>query len=105
MGRQYGDSEMKNLNVPYKLFAVKNGDAWFKTTNSKEYSSEIGALTLQNMKEAAEAYFGEEVKDAVKTVPAYFNDSQYQATKDAGKIAGLNVCRIVNESAATCLWS
>ncbi|GFQ67944.1 chaperone protein DnaK [Trichonephila clavata] len=104
IGRQYGDSEMKNLNVPYKVFAAKNGDAWVKTTDNKEYSpSQIGAFILQNMKEAAEAYLGEEVKDAVITVPAYFNDSQRQATKDAGKIAGLNVLRIVNEPTAAAL--
>ncbi|MDG7056926.1 MAG: molecular chaperone DnaK [Wolbachia endosymbiont of Penenirmus auritus] len=104
IGRQYGDPEMKNLNVPYKVFAAKNGDAWVKTTDGKEYSpSQIGAFILQNMKEAAEAYLGEEVKDAVITVPAYFNDSQRQATKDAGKIAGLNVLRIINEPTAAAL--
>ncbi|AZU37799.1 molecular chaperone DnaK [Wolbachia endosymbiont of Bemisia tabaci] len=104
IGRQYSDPEMKNLGVPYKVFAAKNGDAWVKTTDSKEYSpSQIGAFILQNLKEAAEAYLGEEVKDAVITVPAYFNDSQRQATKDAGKIAGLNVLRIINEPTAAAL--
>ncbi|XP_044573906.1 chaperone protein DnaK-like, partial [Drosophila ananassae] len=104
IGRQYSDPEMKNLSVPYKVFAAKSGDAWVKTTDNKEYSpSQIGAFILQNMKEAAEAYLGEEVKDAVITVPAYFNDSQRQATKDAGKIAGLNVLRIVNEPTAAAL--
>ncbi|MDN5248089.1 MAG: molecular chaperone DnaK [Wolbachia endosymbiont of Tyrophagus putrescentiae] len=104
IGRQYGDSETKDLNVPYKVFAAKNGDAWVKTSDNKEYSpSQIGAFILQNLKEAAEAYLGEEVKDAVITVPAYFNDSQRQATKDAGKIAGLNVLRIINEPTAAAL--
>lgn len=104
IGRQYSDPEMKNLGVPYKVFAAKNGDAWVKTTDGKEYSpSQIGAFILQNLKEAAEAYLGEEVKDAVITVPAYFNDSQRQATKDAGKIAGLNVLRIINEPTAAAL--
>lgn len=104
IGRQYSDPEMKNLQAPYKVFAAKNGDAWVKTTDSKEYSpSQIGAFILQNLKEAAEAYLGEEVKDAVITVPAYFNDSQRQATKDAGKIAGLNVLRIINEPTAAAL--
>ncbi|WP_410543442.1 molecular chaperone DnaK [Wolbachia endosymbiont of Howardula sp.] len=104
IGRQYGDEEMKDLNVPYKIFAAKNSDIWVKTTDGKEYSpSQIGAFILQNMKEAAESYIGEEIKDAVITVPAYFNDSQRQATKDAGKIAGLNVLRIINEPTAAAL--
>ncbi len=109
IGRRHGDHEVKNLNIPYQVFAAKNGDAWVRTVDSnnnvvKEYSpSQIGAFVLQNLKEAAEAYFGEEVTDAVITVPAYFNDSQRQATKDAGKIAGLNVLRIVNEPTAAAL--
>ena len=104
IGRQYNDYEIKNLSVPYGVFAAKNGDAWVKTNENKEYSpSQMGAFILQNLKEAAEAYLGEEVKDAVITVPAYFNDSQRQATKDAGKIAGLNVLRIVNEPTAAAL--
>ncbi|MBV0899933.1 MAG: molecular chaperone DnaK [Wolbachia endosymbiont of Fragariocoptes setiger] len=104
IGRQYNDYEIKNLSVPYRVFAAKNGDAWVKTNENKEYSpSQMGAFILQNLKEAAEAYLGEEVKDVVITVPAYFNDSQRQATKDAGKIAGLNVLRIVNEPTAAAL--
>jgi molecular chaperone DnaK len=109
IGRRYGDPEIKDLNVPYQVFAAKNGDAWVKTVDNnnnivREYSpSQVGAFILQNLKEAAEAYFGEEVTDAVITVPAYFNDSQRQATKDAGKIAGLNVLRIINEPTAAAL--
>ncbi|OEY86897.1 molecular chaperone DnaK [Wolbachia pipientis] len=108
IGRRYDDPDVKNLNVPYQVFAAKNGDAWVRTVDNnnvtKEYSpSQIGAFILQNLKEAAEAYFGEEVTDAVITVPAYFNDSQRQATKDAGKIAGLNVLRIINEPTAAAL--
>ncbi|MDG7056226.1 MAG: molecular chaperone DnaK [Wolbachia endosymbiont of Meromenopon meropis] len=104
IGRQYSDPEIKSLSVPYNIFSAKNGDAWIKTTDGKEYSpSQIGAFILQNMKEAAEAYLGKEVKDAVITVPAYFNDSQRQATKDAGRIAGLNVLRIINEPTAAAL--
>ncbi|WP_333023396.1 molecular chaperone DnaK [Wolbachia endosymbiont of Pentidionis agamae] len=104
IGRQYSDHEIKSLVVPYKIFSAKNGDAWVKTSDNKEYSpSQIGAFVLQKLKEEAEAYLGQEVKDAVITVPAYFNDSQRQATKDAGKIAGLNVLRIINEPTAAAL--
>lgn len=104
IGCKYNDPPIKDLQVPYKVFEAENGDAWVKTADNKEYSpSQIGAFILQNLKEAAEAYLGEEVKDAVITVPAYFNDSQRQATKDAGKIAGLNVLRIINEPTAAAL--
>jgi molecular chaperone DnaK len=89
--------------VPYKVVRAKNGDARVEVMG-KEYSPpEIQALILQKLKRSAEAYLGHEVKDAVVTTPAYFNDSQRQATKDAGKIAGLNVLRIINEPTASAL--
>jgi len=105
MGRKYRDPEVqKDLKIlPYKIVESKNGDAWIRVRD-KEYSPpEISAFILQKMKETAEAYLGEKVTDAVVTVPAYFNDSQRQATKDAGKIAGLNVIRIINEPTAASL--
>jgi molecular chaperone DnaK len=105
MGRKYPDPEVqKDLKIlPYKIVENKNGDAWVRVRD-KEYSSpEISAFVLQKMKETAEAYLGEKVTDAVITVPAYFNDSQRQATKDAGRIAGLNVIRIINEPTAASL--
>src|SRR5512135_3677413 len=105
MGRKYSDPEVKRdvKILPYKIVDNKNGDAWVKVRD-KEYSPpEISAFVLQKMKETAEAYLGEKVTDAVITVPAYFNDSQRQATKDAGKIAGLNVIRIINEPTAASL--
>jgi molecular chaperone DnaK len=105
MGRKYEDPEVKRAVqiVPYKVTAAPNGDVrvWM---GDKEYSPpEISAMILQKIKTDAEAYLGEPVTDAVITVPAYFNDSQRQATKDAGKIAGLNVLRIVNEPTASSL--
>ena len=105
IGKKFKDSTVqKDLkNSPYKIFESKNGDAWVEA-DGKEYSpSQISAFTLQKMKETAEKYLGSEVKKAVITVPAYFNDSQRQATKDAGKIAGLEVERIVNEPTAAAL--
>jgi molecular chaperone DnaK len=105
MGRKYPDPEVqKDLKIlPYKIVENKNGDAWVRARD-KEYSPpEISAFVLQKMKETAEAYLGEKVTDAVITVPAYFNDSQRQATKDAGRIAGLNVIRIINEPTAASL--
>src|SRR5512135_1581309 len=105
MGRKYRDSEVqKDLKIlPYKIVEANNGDAWVRARD-KEYSPpEISAFVLQKMKETAEAYLGEKVTDAVITVPAYFNDSQRQATKDAGRIAGLNVIRIINEPTAASL--
>jgi len=105
MGRKYTDPEVvKDRKVlPYKIIEAKNGDAWVRVRD-KDYSPpEISAFVLQKMKETAEAYLGEKVTDAVVTVPAYFNDSQRQATKDAGKIAGLNVIRIINEPTAASL--
>ena len=89
--------------VPYKIIRADNGDAWVEA-DGKQYSpSQISAFILQKMKETAEAYLGEKVTQAVITVPAYFNDAQRQATKDAGKIAGLEVLRIINEPTAAAL--
>jgi len=106
IGRSFDDpmtqEEMKM--VPYQIVKAKNGDAWVRDSSGKEYSpSEISAFILTKMKETAEGYLGGSVKKAVITVPAYFNDSQRQATKDAGKIAGLEVERIINEPTAAAL--
>lgn len=105
MGRKYNDPEVQKALkiVPYKVTAAPNGDVrvWM---GGKEYSPpEISAMILQKIKTDAEAYLGESVTQAVITVPAYFNDSQRQATKDAGKIAGLEVLRIINEPTASSL--
>ncbi|HSF96736.1 MAG TPA: Hsp70 family protein, partial [Thermohalobaculum sp.] len=89
--------------VPYKIVEGKNGDAWVQARGEKYSPSQISAYILQKMKETAEKYLGETVTQAVITVPAYFNDSQRQATKDAGKIAGLEVRRIINEPTAAAL--
>jgi molecular chaperone DnaK len=89
--------------VPYKIAAGDNGDAWVESRGKKYAPSQISAFILQKMKETAEAYLGESVEQAVITVPAYFNDSQRQATKDAGRIAGLEVLRIINEPTAAAL--
>jgi molecular chaperone DnaK len=105
IGRKYeATAVMKMKSVaPFDIVKASNGDAWVKI-EEKEYSpQEISAMILQKMKETAEEYLGEKVTDAVVTVPAYFNDSQRQATKDAGKIAGLNVLRIINEPTAAAL--
>ncbi len=105
IGRKYDAPEVQQMmqKVSYKIVKAKNGDAWVKVRD-KEYSpAEISAMILQKMKQTAEDYLGETVTDAVITVPAYFNDSQRQATKDAGKIAGLNVMRIINEPTAASL--
>lgn len=89
--------------VPYKIVRAPNGDAWVEA-NGQQYSpSQVGAFVLTKMKETAEAYLGKSVKKAVVTVPAYFNDAQRQATKDAGRIAGLDVERIINEPTAAAL--
>jgi len=105
IGRRFDDPMVekdKNL-VPYKIVKAGNGDAWVEG-HGKQYSpSQISAMILQKMKETAEAYLGEKVEKAVITVPAYFNDAQRQATKDAGKIAGLEVLRIINEPTAAAL--
>src|SRR6188472_1478719 len=89
--------------VPYKIVPGDNGDAWVESRGRKYAPSQISAFILQKMKETAEAYLGETVDQAVITVPAYFNDSQRQATKDAGRIAGLEVLRIINEPTAAAL--
>jgi len=103
MGRKYDEVNEEMKMVPYEVIKASNGDARVKIMG-KEYSPpEISAKTLQKLKKSAEAYLGTEVKDAVVTVPAYFNDSQRQATKDAGRIAGLNVLRIINEPTASAL--
>lgn len=105
IGRRYEDKTVEKDKglVPYKIVKADNGDAWVKA-NDKDYSpSQISAMILQKMKETAEAYLGETVDKAVITVPAYFNDAQRQATKDAGKIAGLEVLRIINEPTAAAL--
>ncbi len=105
IGRRYADPtvEKDKKLVPYAIVEGGNGDAWVKA-GSKDYSpSQISAMVLQKMKETAEAYLGEKVEQAVITVPAYFNDAQRQATKDAGKIAGLEVLRIINEPTAAAL--
>lgn len=105
IGRSYDDPiTQKDLKmVPYKIARADNGDAWVEARGDKFSPSQISAFTLGKMKETAENYLGEKVTDAVITVPAYFNDAQRQATKDAGKIAGLNVLRIINEPTAAAL--
>ncbi len=105
IGRRYDDPmvEKDKQLVPYKIVRAPNGDAWVEL-HGKTYSpSQISAFILQKMKETAEAFLGEKVEQAVITVPAYFNDAQRQATKDAGKIAGLEVLRIINEPTAAAL--
>ncbi len=105
IGRPFNDPmTQKDMGlVPYKIIKAGNGDAWV-SSDGKQYSpSQISAFTLQKMKETAEAYLGQTVTQAVITVPAYFNDAQRQATKDAGKIAGLEVLRIINEPTAAAL--
>ncbi len=105
IGRRYDDPmvEKDKKLVPYKIARASNGDAWVEA-DSKTYSpSQISAFILQKMKETAEAHLGQKVDQAVITVPAYFNDAQRQATKDAGKIAGLDVLRIINEPTAAAL--
>ena len=105
IGRRYDDpmtQKDKGL-VPYKIVEGGNGDAWVEVEGKKYSPSEVSAFILQKMKETAENFLGEKVTQAVITVPAYFNDSQRQATKDAGKIAGLEVLRIINEPTAAAL--
>jgi molecular chaperone DnaK len=105
IGRRFDDPMTKKDMelVPYAIVKGKNGDAWVKAGNEDYSPSQISAFTLQKMKETAEAYLGETVTQAVITVPAYFNDAQRQATKDAGQIAGLEVLRIINEPTAAAL--
>ncbi len=105
IGRRTDDPMVKKDKdmVPYNIVDGGNGDAWVEVNGEKYSPSQISAFTLQKMKETAEAYLGEDVSQAVITVPAYFNDAQRQATKDAGKIAGLEVLRIINEPTAAAL--
>jgi molecular chaperone DnaK len=105
IGRRFGDREVEKAKtlLPYHLVKADNGDAWVEARGKSYSPAEISAFILQKMKQTAEDYLGEKVTEAVITVPAYFNDSQRQATKDAGKIAGLNVLRIINEPTAASL--
>ncbi|TCK30111.1 molecular chaperone DnaK [Ancylobacter aquaticus] len=105
VGRRYEDPmvEKDKKLVPYQIVRGDNGDAWLESDGKKYSPSQISAFTLQKMKETAEAYLGAKVDKAVITVPAYFNDAQRQATKDAGRIAGLEVLRIINEPTAAAL--
>ena len=105
IGRRYDDPmvEKDKKLVPYKIMRASNGDAWVEADGKSYSPSQISAFILQKMKETAEAYLGQKVEQAVITVPAYFNDAQRQATKDAGKIAGLEVMRIINEPTAAAL--
>ncbi|MCL2758306.1 MAG: molecular chaperone DnaK [Alphaproteobacteria bacterium] len=105
MGLRFDSPEVREIqkHVPYKIVAGDNGDAWVEIKGKKYAPSQLSAIILGKMKKDAESYLGERITDAVITVPAYFNDSQRQATKDAGRIAGLNVLRIVNEPTAAAL--
>jgi len=105
IGRRFDDPEVKKdmKNVAYKIVKASNGDAWVEAQGKVYSPSQIGAFVLTKMKETADSYLGTPVKNAVVTVPAYFNDSQRQATKDAGQISGLNVLRVINEPTAAAL--
>src|SRR3990170_3067207 len=105
IGRRYDTPEVQRTQelVPFKIVQAQNSDAWVKIKEKLLSPSEISAMVLQRMRDIAEDYLGEKITDAVITVPAYFNDSQRQATKDAGQIAGLNVLRIINEPTAAAL--
>ena len=105
MGRKFDDPEVQKAMkvLPYKIVRADNGDAWVEIRGKSYSPPEISAFILQKMRQTAEDYLGEKVSDAVVTVPAYFNDSQRQATKDAGRVAGLNVLRIINEPTAASL--
>ena len=103
MGRKHAEVAQEIARVSYPVIKASNGDAWVDVRGKKYSPPEISAMVLQKLKTAAEDYLGEKITDAVITVPAYFNDAQRQATKDAGKIAGLNVLRIVNEPTAAAL--
>jgi molecular chaperone DnaK len=103
MGRKYDEVTAEITRVPYKVVRASNGDAWVEIRGKQFPPPEISALILRKLKEAAEAYLGGPVTDAVITVPAYFNDAQRQATKDAGQVAGLSVRRIINEPTAAAL--
>ncbi|MGZ5187676.1 MAG: Hsp70 family protein, partial [Caldimonas sp.] len=105
IGRKFAEKEVqKDIDLmPYKIVAADNGDAWVEVRGEKLAPQQISAEILRKMKKTAEDYLGEKVTDAVITVPAYFNDAQRQATKDAGRIAGLDVKRIINEPTAAAL--
>ena len=105
IGRNFEDPTVKKdiAAAPFKIINSEKGDAWIEAKGEKYSPSQISAFILQKMKETAEKYLGQEVTKAVITVPAYFNDAQRQATKDAGKIAGLEVLRIINEPTAASL--
>jgi molecular chaperone DnaK len=103
MGRKFDEVTSEASRVPYTMVRAQNGDAWVEARDKRYSPPEISAMILQKLKQAAEDYLGEKVTDAVITVPAYFNDAQRQATKDAGRIAGLNVLRIINEPTAAAL--
>ncbi len=105
IGRRFEDAEVQKMlgNAPFKIVKADNGDAWVEVDGEKKSPAQISAMILQKMKETAESFLGESIEQAVITVPAYFNDSQRQATKDAGKIAGLEVLRIINEPTAAAL--
>lgn len=103
MGRKYDEVSEETQMVPFKVIKAQNNDAWVKIGNKENSPPEISTMILQKLKSAAEEYLGEKVTQAVITVPAYFNDSQRQATKDAGRIAGLEVLRLVNEPTAAAL--
>jgi molecular chaperone DnaK len=103
IGRKKSDEYISKYHAPYDIVASDNGDAWVSSRGEKYSPSQISAFILQKMKESAESYLGEKVTEAVITVPAYFNDAQRQATRDAGKIAGLEVLRIINEPTAAAL--
>ncbi len=103
MGRKFDEVSSEASRVPYRVARAQHGDAWVEARGKHVSPPEISAMVLQKLKQAAEDYIGEKVTDAVITVPAYFNDAQRQATKDAGQIAGLNVLRIINEPTAAAL--
>lgn len=105
IGRRFDDAEVQKMikTAPFKIIKADGGDAWVEIDGEKKSPAQISAMILQKMKETAESFLGEKVDQAVITVPAYFNDSQRQATKDAGKIAGLEVLRIINEPTAAAL--
>jgi len=105
MGRRFDDVDVQKASkvLPYRITKADNGDAWVEIKGKSYSPPEVSAFVLQKMKQTAEDYLGEKVEDAVITVPAYFNDSQRQATKDAGRVAGLNVLRIINEPTAASL--
>ncbi|QQG37090.1 MAG: molecular chaperone DnaK [Micavibrio aeruginosavorus] len=105
IGRRFDDPDVQKMikTAPFKIIRGDNGDAWVEVDGEKQAPAQISAMVLKKMKETAESYLGETVTQAVITVPAYFNDSQRQATKDAGKIAGLEVLRIINEPTAAAL--